>query len=88
MLRGEIRTLRAATQDNVHVLISTRFDDGGYAVLRDTHERMRVDTRAHRINRDFDTSICAILETDWEGYTGSEFAMQLRLCGARANRTP
>jgi hypothetical protein len=43
MLRGEVRAARAATKDNVNVLISTRFDNSGNSVLCDTHERMRVD---------------------------------------------
>jgi hypothetical protein len=88
VFRSKIRTLRAATQDNVHVLISTRFNDGGNTLLRDTHERMRVGTRAHRVNRDLHTSVCAVLKADWEGYARGEFAMELRLCGACANRTP
>ena len=42
MLRGKVRATRAATEDNVNVLISTRFDDGGDSLLCDTHERMWV----------------------------------------------
>ena len=42
MLRGKVRAARAATKDNVNVLISTRFDNSGDSLLRDTHERMRV----------------------------------------------
>jgi hypothetical protein len=42
MFRGKVRAARAATKDNVNVLISTRFDDGGDSLLCDTHERMRV----------------------------------------------
>jgi hypothetical protein len=42
MLGGKVRAARAATKDNVNVLISTCFDDGGDSLLCDTHERMRV----------------------------------------------
>ncbi len=42
MLGGKIRAAGAATKDDVHVLISTRFDDRGDSLRRDTHERMRV----------------------------------------------
>jgi hypothetical protein len=43
MLRGKVRAARAATKDNVNVLISTRFDDGGDSLRCDTHKRMRVN---------------------------------------------
>jgi hypothetical protein len=42
VLRIKVRAARAATKDNVNVLIATRFDDGGDSLLCDTHERMRV----------------------------------------------
>ena len=42
VLRGKVRAARTATEDNVHVLISPRFDDGGDSLHCDTHERMRV----------------------------------------------
>lgn len=42
MLRGKVRAARAATKDNVDILISTSFDDGGDSLLCDTHECMRV----------------------------------------------
>jgi len=88
MFSGEVRTLRAAAQDNVHVLVSTRLDDGGDTHFRDTHERVLVAARTHGVNRDGHPPVRAILETDWEGYTGGEFAMELRLGSACADSAP
>ena len=88
MLRGKVRAARAATKDNMNILISTRFDDRGDSLLCNTHERMRVSARAHRVYRDFDTSVCAVFEPDRERYTRGEFAMELRLSSTRTNRTP
>jgi hypothetical protein len=72
----------------VHVLISTRLYDGSNTLIRDTHESVRVAARAHGVDCDGHASVCAVLETDREGYTGGEFAMELRLGSACTDGTP
>ena len=72
----------------MHVLVSTRLDDGGNALFCNAHESVRVAARAHSVDCDGHASVCAILETDWEGYTGGEFAMELRFGSACADGAP
>jgi hypothetical protein len=88
VLGSKVWTFGAATEDNVHVLISTRLDDRSDALFRDAHERVRVTTRAHRVNCDRHAAVSAILEPDREGYARGEFTMKLRFGGACADCAP
>ena len=88
MLGGEIGALRAAAEDDVHVLVSARLDDRGDALFRDAHERVRIAARTHRVDGDDDAPVRAILEADGEGDTRGEFAVELRLGGPCADGTP
>ena len=83
-----VGTFRAATQDDVYVPVATRFDDSGYALFRNAHERVGVAAGAHRVDGNCHTAIGAILEANWERHARSEFAMELRFCSARPNCTP
>ena len=72
----------------MHVLISARLDDGGDALFRDAHERVRIAARAHRVDGDGDAPVRAILEADGEGHARGEFAVELRLGGPCADGAP
>jgi hypothetical protein len=85
---SKVWSCRAAAQDDVYVLVSTRFDDSSYALFRDTHERVGVAARVHRVDGDRHTAIGTILEADWERHARSEFPMELGFCSACANCTP
>lgn len=88
VLGGKVWTFCAAAQDDVHVLISARLDDGGDALFGDAHERMRVAAGTHRVDGDGHAAVRTVLEADREGDARREFAMELRLGGARANGAP
>lgn len=88
MLSGVIGALCASTEDDVYVLISARLDDGGDALFRDAHERVRIAARAHRVDGDGDAPVRAILEADGEGHARGEFAVELRLGGPCADGAP
>ena len=88
MLGGEIGALRAAAEDDVHVLVSARLDDRGDALFRDAHERVWIAARTHRVDGDDDAPVRAILEADGEGDTRGEFAVELRLGGPCADGAP
>ena len=66
MFGRKVWAFRTAAQDDVYILVSTRFDDGSYTLFGDTHERVGVAARAHRIDSNRHTAISAILEADWE----------------------
>ena len=72
----------------MYVVVATCFDDSSYALFRNAHERVGVAAGAHRVDGNCHTAIGAILEANWERHARSEFAMELRFCGARANCTP
>ena len=88
VLGGIVRALCAAAQDNVHVLVPARLDDGGDALFRDAHKRVRVATRAHGVHRDRHAAVRAVLEADREGYARGKFAVELGFGGARADSAP
>lgn len=50
VLSGEIGAAGATTEDYVYVLVAARLDNGSETLLGDTHERMGVRARAHRVN--------------------------------------
>lgn len=77
MLGGEIGALGSPTEDDVHVLISARFDDRGDTLFGDAHEGVRIAARAHRVDGDGDAPVRAVLEADGEGHARGEFAVEL-----------
>lgn len=50
-------------------------NDAGHSLAVDTHEVVWVGSGLHGVNGNTDTSIGTVLESDWEGGTGSEFSV-------------
>ena len=60
VLRGVVGALRAAAEDDMHILISACLHDRGEALLSDTHERVGVRCRVHCVDGDGDA-----VRTQW-----------------------
>ena len=69
-------------------LVPASFNDGCKTLLGDTHERVWVRSRAHRVDCDADRAIGTVLETDRERYTRHELTVKLRLGRACTDGTP
>ncbi len=54
VLRGVVGALRAAAEDDMHILVSACLHDRGEALLSDTHERVGVRCRVHCVDSDGD----------------------------------
>lgn len=81
----EVGTSGATTEDDEAVWVASSSCDSGEALLGDTHEVVLSSCRANGINSDSQTAVSAVLEADWEGETGSQLAVQLRLSGSSTN---
>src|SRR6266550_4534924 len=78
----------ASPQDDMRARIPAGLDDRGEALLGDTHEAMWLPCGTHRIDRDLNASIGAVLETDGHRESRRELAVHLTLGRARAYRGP
>ena len=78
----------AAAQDDVAVVVAGGRGDGGAAGLGDREEMVRLAGRFHRVERDADVAVGAVLEADRAGEAGGQLAVDLALGGARADGAP
>lgn len=62
MLGGIVGTLGTTSENDVNILVSGGFDDGGEALLGNTHESMGVGSRFHGVNCNTDTSVRTCVE--------------------------
>jgi len=83
-----VGALGTASEDNVDIFVAAGLDDGGKTLLGNTHEGVGVGGRLHSIDCNTDTSIGSILEANWEGDTGSELTVELRLGRTSTNGSP
>lgn len=65
-----VRSIAASSQDDVHVWVAVRADDGGETLWIDTHESVRVGGGSHSVDGDADASRGSVLEADRERDTG------------------
>jgi iron complex outermembrane receptor protein len=78
----------AAAQDDMAVLVAGSGHDRRVAALRHGQEMVRLRRGLDRVGRDLDVAVGAVLETDRARQAGGQFAVHLRLGGARADRAP
>lgn len=57
-----VRALGTTSEDNVDIFVAAGLDDGGKALLSNTHESVGVGGRLHGINCNTDTSIGSCAE--------------------------
>lgn len=80
-----VGSLLTASQDHEASSVTLCFYNRIDAGIGDGKEMMWMLDGVHSVNRNVERTICTILESDWEGQTGSEFAVELRLGGSGAN---
>lgn len=61
MLSTVVGTLRAASEDNVNILVAGGLDDSSQTLLSDTHESVGVGSRFHSVDSNPDTSISSYI---------------------------
>jgi hypothetical protein len=83
-----VRTVLAAAQDHVRVVVAARLEDRGHAHLRHSHERMARARGDDRVGRDLHAAVGAVLEADRAAQARCELTMALALGGARADGAP
>ena len=85
---GVVGSERAAAEDEVGVFVAGGAHDGGGAFAGERGEPVGVAGGADGVDRDLEVAVGAVLETDGHGEAGGEFAVDLALDGARADRAP
>jgi hypothetical protein len=83
-----IRAGPPAAQDHVGVRVPGRGHHGGHAVAGDAEEGVAGGRRQARVHRHLDIAVGTVLEADRHRQAGGELAVDLALCGPRADRTP
>ncbi len=83
-----VRPAAATAQDDVAVAIAAGMEDRRHAVVVDAGERVAGGSGAHRVDRDLDVAVGAILEPDRHRQARAELAMDLALDRAGADRAP
>lgn len=85
VLGAVVRSLCATTQNHKAMLVSSRPRDRRQSLLRNTHKVVRVAGTQYGVNCYGQSTIRAVLESDREGNTARELAMQLGFRGPCAN---
>lgn len=77
-----------ATQDQMAQLITPGICDRRQSLLGHAQEVVRLGRGADGVHGDRDVAVGAVLESEWEGNTGGQLAVQLRLGRAGADGAP
>lgn len=62
MLGAVVRTFGTTSKNDVNILVAGGLDDGGEALLGDTHESVGIGGRLHGIDCDTNTSISSCMK--------------------------
>jgi len=83
-----VGALGTAAEDDVHVAVTARLDDGGETLFGDTHEGVGVGGGAHRVDGDTDAAVGTVLEADGERDTTCQLTVELRFGGTGTDGSP
>ena len=87
-LDAVVGSAAATAQDDMAVRVAGRVQDRRRAAVIDAREGMRHRRGAHRVDRNLDVAVGAVLKADRHREAGAELAVDLALGGAGADRPP
>ena len=85
---GVVDQLASAAQDDVALGVAPGDEDGGLSVLGVAEEGVRLQGGEDGVDGDLDVAGGGVFEYDRTGDAADELAMDLALCGARADGAP